>query len=321
MQRIALLFMVLTCCWAPIGAQDGFELPAELYILRNDGLIERYGLGQNGVQTITPEDEFVLDFGIAPDGSSIAYRTQEGLFLADMAGADSVVQVEGDRADVPPIRGQGATIAWSPDKMAIAYTTQYGARVHYREAGFADINNPQIAHLSWSPDGRYLAAQAQGDVWWIYRRDNSAMTLTSAIPTATSMSWMDAGRLLFTPPDGGLIMMDLDAQNAQQMLLDAVAYYSQPLLQADGSVLIFAQPSSELGGMGRLQRITGNSSTPQVEIVGEASISERDLMWAPGGERLVAFAGGALAMVNPITGDGYTLPITSAVAYAWGPSP
>ncbi len=318
MQRIVLLFMVLTCCWAPLRAQDGFELPAELYILRNDGLIERYGLGQSGMQTITSEDEFILDFGIAPDGSRIAYRTTDGLYLSEMDGSGSRYQVEGLRADVPPIRGQGDTIAWSPDGAAIAYTTQYGARLYFPDAGFADINNPQIAHLSWSPDGRYLAAQAQGDVWWIFRRGTGTITLTSAIPAASSAAWLDDSQLLFTPPDGGLIVMNLEAQNAQQMLLDTVIIYSQPIVQSDGSIMIFAQPSTELGGMGLLQRVTLGGSMPRTEVIGQEALSERGLRWAPGADRLVAFSGGALALVDPVTGSGFTLPITQAVTYAWG---
>ena len=62
----------------PLLAQDGLNLPSALYVLTAEGRVDRYGLGAEGVRMITPEDEFVIDFGVAPDGNWLAYRTEIG---------------------------------------------------------------------------------------------------------------------------------------------------------------------------------------------------------------------------------------------------
>ncbi|PJF24312.1 MAG: hypothetical protein CUN53_18465, partial [Phototrophicales bacterium] len=43
------------------------------------------------------------------------------------------------------------------------------------------------------------------------------------------------------------------------------------------------------------------------------------LRWIPGAELLLAFQGGALALLEPISGEILTLPYADAVAYAWAP--
>ena len=82
-------------------AQDALNLPTELYILLNDGKVERYGLGADGVQTITTlGEEFVIDFGIASDDNWVAYRTTDGLYIASVYDPD-MRQLMDENADVP----------------------------------------------------------------------------------------------------------------------------------------------------------------------------------------------------------------------------
>ncbi|MEO0599146.1 MAG: hypothetical protein AAF126_23755, partial [Chloroflexota bacterium] len=68
MRRLSLLIVLMLMLIAvPTGAQDGLNLPSELYVLNAEGVVQRFGLGTEGVSAVTPEDAFVLDFGIAPD--------------------------------------------------------------------------------------------------------------------------------------------------------------------------------------------------------------------------------------------------------------
>ena len=123
---------------------------------------EQFEILKAGVLEITPEDEFVLDFRVAPDANWLAYRTQAGLFMVNIFD-DSIAprQIEDERASIPLVRGQGETIAWSPDSSAIAYTTQYGGRVHFfNEDRFADLSTPNLQNLRWSPNGSFLAGEA-----------------------------------------------------------------------------------------------------------------------------------------------------------------
>ncbi|MFW5690883.1 MAG: hypothetical protein ACOCXZ_00165, partial [Chloroflexota bacterium] len=167
---------------------DGLNLPTELYILLNAGTVERYGLGAAGVTTITPDDVFVLDFAVAPDGNWLAYRTDSGLYVSNMTSDDAPVQLEATSANFPPLRQGGQTLTWSPDAGALAYTTEYGVRVAVDIASgqprFIDIAVSPLIHLSWSPGGAFLAAEAENDVWWLYRREAAAMPLTGALPSA-----------------------------------------------------------------------------------------------------------------------------------------
>ncbi|MBC7810701.1 MAG: hypothetical protein H7175_06115, partial [Burkholderiales bacterium] len=113
-RRLAILCAVLflVALFSTTTAQDALNLPADLYVLLNEGHVERYGTGAMGVRTVTPEDEFVLDFGVAPDGNWLAYRTQEALFITDLhSGYSTALDTD---ADFPATRGEGDTVAWSP---------------------------------------------------------------------------------------------------------------------------------------------------------------------------------------------------------------
>lgn len=323
MRHLYLFLLVFTVLTIPVAAQDALNLPTELYVLLNDGKVQRFGLNAAGVQTVTPAGEFVVDFGIAPDGNWIAYRTPSGLYIADMFDLEHATRIEGERASVPPIRGKGDTIAWTPNANAIAYTTEYGLRVHFRNGDFADVNVGQLAHLLWSPDGRFLAAETGDNNWWIYRRGESTMELTSAIPSALGAAWVDVAQLIFTPPDGGLFRMDLNSNNEQVELLDDFRQYRLPLLRTDGTVHLFGTVATgedePEGEFGRLLELTlDDSGSIIVNEIGEADIELTDLQWRPDGEYVVLFRGGVLAIADPLTGNGITLPITSIAAYDWG---
>ncbi len=321
---VALLGLLALAAPSWLAAQDALDLPAGLYVLFNNGTVQRYGRGAAGVTTVTPEDAFVIDFGIAPDGNWIAYRTESGLVVSDFSG-EAQTQVEGVSAGIPPFRGQGDTIAWSPQGDAIAYTTTTGIRLYGRDAGggsFFDTAEPNIQQLLWSPDGRYLAAGADQNIWWIYRRDEQRLTLVSAFPASSGAAWYDSGRILFAPDVGGLVLMDLDNQNAQTVLMLADAFYYLPYVRSDSSIVAFSRGANETDvpeGSGKLVRIIWNGGVPARERTETAAVNLSGLRWAPEGRLLVALRSGIMILVSPETGQGFTLPIAEAVAYGWGP--
>lgn len=298
-------------------AQDGLNLPTELYVLLNQGVIERYGLGTSGVQQVTPEGDFVLDFRVAPDNTWIAYRTQDGLFLKNMFTEDTPRQIEDARAGVPPTRGRGETMAWSNASDALAYTTEYGGRVHFfREGVFADMTTPDLRNLVWSPNGTYLAAEAGGDVWWIYRRDGTVMNLAAAIPGAKGADWLSDNELVFAPLDGGLVLLDLANNNTQTPLLNASQRYFLPKVINDSEIVVFA---GELTSA-RLQRVTLNAGSVIEEDAADGAVDLTSARWSPSEGLLIIFQGGALALVDPASGSGFTLPINTSATYSWGTS-
>lgn len=321
MTRRAIMVLVLGLVLGlsfPARAGDGLNLPTELYILLNSGVVQRYGLGAAGVIDVTPDDAFALDFSVAPDNNLLAYRTQDGLMLLDMFADDSIITLEGPSAGIPPLRGQGDTMVWSPNAAALAYTTGYGARVYFDGPlpAFTDIASTPLLHLMWSPGGTYLAAEAEQNIWWIYRRAGQQMTLVSAVPSSVGAAWWDDLRLIIAPDTGGLFIMDLADGNRQRTLQAGPNRYYLPFVRPDASVGVFTGPQDSPAVY---QRLTFNrDGTTSVAQGGTAPVDVDGLRWAPGGDLLLAFRGGGIALVQPASGDGFVLPISNAVAYSWG---
>ncbi len=324
MRRFWLFTLLIMVILVPTLAQDGLNLPSELYVLLNSGVIERYGIGASGVQTVTPDDVFILDFRVAPDGNWVAYRTETGVSLLNMYTGDTR-SLENDTSSVPPIRGQGETLAWTANGDALAYTTLNGGRVYFNSGSpaplFAEIPTIPLLNLVWSPDGSHLAAEAEDNIWWIYRRDGATMVLASAIPAANGTAWVGNAQLVFAPPEGGLILMDMANANTQTPLLNPTHLYSLPIM-TDGGLLVFRRAFDETRfdeSFGVLTSVTLQGGTATATETGTAAFDLSGLRWAPNGALLIAFRGGALGIVNPVDGFSFTLPIQSAVAYGWGP--
>ena len=66
---------------------------------------------------------------------------------------------------------------------------------------------------------------------------------------------------------------------------------------------------------GRLLRVLLDGS---VEPISELDVELRALRWGPEGDWLLAFQGSALALVNPLNGQGFTLPFNGISTYGWG---
>lgn len=314
---LALLFQITQ-------AQDGLDLPSALYVLTSTGQVQRFGVGIEGLSTVTPDDQKVLDFGVAPDDNWIAFRTEKGLYFRNIYSGQQE-QIEDQRAGQPTMTGHGDTIAWSPGGDAVAYTTPNGTRVRFAgiaNPSFIDLNEGASLNLIWSPGGEYLAAEADANAWWLYYRQGEYLLLAGKIPSAVGLAWVSRSEVVFAPADGGLIKMDLANANFQTVLLDDTWFYALPALLPDGTITAIGREKSDTTvaeGSGRLvglapgaARSTYLSETP-VEISG--------LRQTPGGQFLIALKGGVLALIIASTGTGLTLPVSDVAAFSWGPRP
>ncbi len=321
MFRRLILLLTMFLLSVPVMAQEALNLPADLFVLLNDGSIERYGVGASGVRTVTPEGAYIIDFGVDSLGERLAYRTEQGLFVTliptDTIPLGDPIQLEGANAGFPYFRGAGDTIAWSPNGDALAYTTLTGARVYFQGSGsFIDLVESPMLSLSWSPGGTYLAAQAEQNVYWIYRREGNTLVLTSAIPSSIGTTWVSDAELVFAPASGSLRVMNLAAANAQSILLDDTIQYRLPYLTKEDALVFFSRDPNIPDGYGLLMRLRRGAT--QLEQMGQIPVSLSGLRWTPDGSLLIAFQGGVIALYDPITGLGFPLPIEGAVAYAWG---
>jgi len=308
-----------------VQAQDGQDLPTELYILLNTGEVQQIGLGTAGIQTVTPPDLFILDFTIAPDNVTLTYRTEEGLFLQNMFAENAEpTPLDGIDADIPPLRGRGQTMAWSPLGDALAYTTAFGARIYFDadEAPiYTNIPISPVLDLVWSLDGTYLAAEAENNVWWIYRRNGTQMDLASAIPSSIGFAWADDSRLIFAPLDGGLFLIDLGNANQQSQLADASNLYRLPYVREDGTITVFTK-SPDLQDVAEdqyfYQRLELTNNTASVASTGQQLVDISGVNWAPQGDFLIFFQNGGVGIVFPEFGARFEIPVEDSVAFAWG---
>ena len=321
MQRWRGLIIILLLAWViGVRAQEPLRLPAALYVLSNEGIVQRYRPGDAGLKAITPLNTFVLDFRLAHDDNWLAYRTLEGLWLTNLYRDDSPRLLEAESAGLPPIRGRGDTMAWSSQADALAYTTVTGIRAHFFESNtFADVTIENIAHLAWSPDGRYLAAESTDKAWWIYQRAEGEFRLTSVIPSTEGAAWVSLTEIVFAPPEGGLVLMDMGLSNTQTVLLDPAVNYRLPFVESEEALLVFAMEDNSRRG--RLTRVFVNPQGAAAVPIGEADVDVTDLRWSPQGNILMGFQGGAVAVVNALSGEGVTLPLPTAAAYSWGTVP
>lgn len=324
MRRCLMLALVLL--WGAIfsadAQQDALNLPTELLVLRNDGGLERYGIGAAGVAQVTLPDADVVDFGLAPDGVTLAYRTQSALKLHNLLSG-LTREVEGASASFPPYRGRGQTVVWSPDGRTLAYTTEYGLRFYFPDANlFADITTTPALHLLWSDDSTYLAVESENNIWWVYRRDGGALLLHAAIPDSLGAAWVDTTVLMFAPSSGGLYLMDVSAANAQAQIGSTATQYKYPALRADRSVALLSKPLTDSSApvtAGVLSLATFDAQGGwSVESLSEMTVDAEGMRWSPDGALLLKLSGGVLALVDAASGQGFTLPSTGIVAYGWG---
>ena len=320
-----LLFLIIAfVIQYPSAAQDGLDLPAELYILLNEGRIERYGIGAAGVQAITTDTTFILDFAIAPDNNWLAYRTEEGLYLSPLSDDNAESQLLDTEANFPVIRGKGNTISWSPDGQALAYTTESGARVAINTGSVPNFTNIELEafqQLIWSPQSTFLAAEASQEVWWIFRRDGAQMNLVSVIPGSKGISWLSDNWLIFAPPEGGLRLMDLSAANIQTVLQDESRFYYLPAVLENGEIVVFSRDVSDSqtdDDIAYLQRLAIEGGQVFETERSELPVNLEGLRWVPKGGFLIGLRSGQLSLVLPQSGQSIDLPIESIVAYTWG---
>lgn len=304
---------------------DALNLPADLYVLSNDGRVDRYGQGAAGVNTVTPDDLFVIDFGVAPGGDALAYRTEESLSILNISTGESRA-LDTEQSSVPPLRGRGETLAWSPQGDALAATTLEGGRVYFgvndaaAPATALDLREGAFYQFIWSPDGAYLAGEVADNIWWVYRREADNLVLHSALPSSLGLAFASDFELAFAPAEGGLYLMNLREANAQFLLLDNTWDYRLPTLASPGLLKFFGRQKDDTmiaDGFGRLLGL--ESGVSEIQSLGQVAIELAGLQWASGGSLTASLHDGTLALVEPVNGATFVLPVENVVAYGWGP--
>ncbi|MFC1959824.1 TolB family protein [Chloroflexota bacterium] len=333
-----ILFLVATTGPIPgVSAQgEGLSLPAALFILTDQNQVMRIGAGGSLATAVTPPDQTVADFGIAPDGQWIVYRTTGSAEAAPLLAVTTIDGLSGqvlefDEAGQPPIEGRGQTLAWSPDGTAIAYTTAAGLRIYmaglgeYGGALFKNLAGGPFINLLWSPGSGFLAAEAENDVWWIYRREINAaggdLVYHGQIPGSAGSDWVREGVLALAPPAGSLLTLDVVA-GTQTALLGADSFVSNPAHNGtvgDERLIFFVhEPTGQRFAARRFGTVsTLGGDSQEFESAVELTA---DMRWMPDGLALTAVEDGTLTIIEPRTGSRREV-ITGVKNYSWGPLP
>lgn len=261
MKIYLLIILLLAFSASPVTAQDSaFPLPADLYILTSDFMIVRVDAA-NGEQTIiSPPDQPVTDFAIAPDGAWYVYRTSanNAVIIAQLQDLSGFV-LEFDAAMPPEPVGQ--SIVWSPDGSAVAYLVQEGVRIaelgagDYGEALLSTIQGGPWTDVYWTNEGVLVRDEA-GRLTQITGEHN-AWTVNSPIVSAT----LPQGEIAATLTNEGVMFAD---QRLVPGTAGALAFDWGPTpLKSDGSFewpnnLYFLMPDD--GGITQVWQLSGEAA-------------------------------------------------------------
>jgi len=295
------------------------ELPAPLCVLVT-GQVVCYDAALTAPNPITPPEQQVIDFAIAPDGNWIAYRTSDTVTIAPI-NEDRDSQLV-DPQGVPPAT-MGifkTTIAWSPDGLAIAYVTANGFRVAFPGVDkpiYIDNNERAVINLRFSPGGERLAAQADDGSWTLFTVQSGVDTpnaqRTRVINQAADLAWLDDTNLVVAYVAGGLAR--IDATNTAQLPAwsAATGHYTKLITSSEGQIFALNPDPGDTIGSAVSIRADGT-----VTPVGQSKI-DAQVQWGPDGAIMYYITSGTPILVDRATGAENRLRINRVTRLVWGP--
>lgn len=281
----------------PAGAQGpDAPLPADLYILTSTRQVLRIDAERGGQMPVSPDDQPVIDFAIAPDGMWMIYRTQnqDMAIVKQITGGSGFVLEFG--APRPTNLDGHRTIAWSLDGAFVAYVVAGAVRIaalsggEYGEPVFSTVPGSftdlawvdMHALMAWDSMGQYTQITRQADGAWagepLANPPRQPMT-TAAVLTPEGVQLAD-GRLV--PGTAGALAFD---------------WAPQPPPVAEGMVLpadlLFLSPNAQ--GIDQVWRAPRDGTSPLALTAASEPVRQVDL--SPDGTRLAYATDFELAVI------------------------
>ncbi len=310
------LLTFLTRAPQPALARD---LPAPLCVLIT-GQVFCYDIYLTAPNPVTPPDQQVIDFAIAPDGNWIAYRTADTVTIAPINDDRGSQQV--DPQAIPPaaLGIFKTTIAWSPDGLAIAYVTANGFRVAFPGADkpqYVDNNEREVIDLRFSPSGVRLAAQADDGSWTLFTIqsgvDSLAVQRTRTINQAADVAWLDDTNLVVAFVAGGLARIDATSAAQAPAWTAGTGHYTKLIASSEGQIFALnPDPGDTIGSAVSI------SADGTVTPVGSSKI-DAQVQWGPDGAIMYYITSGTPILVDRATGAENRLRINRVIRLVWGP--
>ncbi len=326
---VVLLAGLCPALTSPAAAQGQTPtLPADLFVLTAQAQVMHIAAGSGFAAAITPANQVVIDFGVAPDGQWIAYRSAAAAdgSAASVLAISAVSSGSGEVLEfdpvMPPITGRGQTVAWSPDASAVAYTTPTGLRFYlagvgeYGAPAYVNVEGGPFLNLAWSPGGSLLAAEAENNAWSLYRREGTTVAYAGQVPDSAGMAWVREGVVAVAPSAGGLLTLDV-RDGTQAALLDASIVVSQPVLVRGDRLIFFVHDAP---GQRFAARRFGTVSVLGGDYISSDAALELTpaMRWMPDGVALLGILDGQLVLIEPRTNTRRQI-VESVQTYTWGP--
>jgi WD40 repeat protein len=280
-----------------------------------------YEARQSTPHPVTPPDQRVLDFAIAPDGNWLAYRSNDTITLTSIDDDSISQQVDPNAAPPAALTLPLSTLAWSPDGLALAYVTASGFRVAFPTADgtprFVDITDRLVVNLRFSPTGQRLAAQADDNTWTLFSiqadGEAGAVRRTRTIDQAADVAWLDDNSLIAAAISGGLARVTAaDPSEALTWTMPG-DHFTKLISTSSGDVLALHPDPGET--IGHVVRIHADGT---VTNVGTSKIDSQ-AEWGPDGTTLYYITSGTPILIDRATGNENTLPLKRVTRLAWPP--
>lgn len=303
---------------------DVWPLTSDLFYLGTDARLYRQPMlgDETTAAPVTPANEPVLDFAVAPGGDWVMTRT---------ANAVSITGIDGLRGQViardvgePGTIGR-ASMAWSADAARLAYATERGFQVYYRGGGadfrvqVFDVTEAPVDMLLWSPNGTWLYMVRMDGTSALYQAGETFQAWVE-LGSVHSAAWTPSNQLVFAPVDGGLVLLSPDNLDSRSFLVPASQRVSLPAPADDGTLRFFIHGDSH-ENPGVLHRVMLPGGT--LEQISTNAVYTTGRRWDGNATRLIEVQAGGFHLIEPVTGAQGIAPALTPPAgvLAWADAP